>query len=234
MINHDKKYTSSNLTKVLTLGLKQYGYKIDGGTLTKTGLAPKHIPIDSINTISFELRATGESTSFYYILLDKQGKEIKLSYSTLDGKEYQDMFRDLLSINPKIKLTSEMQTFLNSEITNNNLKFDFNVYKGEFFKRNRELPQKQPSLDAFVGLTIVFIFLSIPFVFYLVGNKLLIDIFSTNYDSYRLWAIVISGIAFTITLANLFISLVSMYLGHKLTYITLVIALIGLYIGFKV
>lgn len=229
-----KKYKTSNLIKVFSLGLKQYGYKIDRGVLTVIGLIPKHISIDSIDTISFELRSAGKAMSYFYIVRDKKGTEFQLSYSTLDGDTYQNMFREILNINPNIALTDKMRAFLESEITHKILRFDFNVYKGGFFKRDQEFSQKYPSLDAFVGLTIVFVFFPIPFVFGGVGNKLLIDAFGNDYESYRIWAIVISGIAFSVMLTNLFISLVSMYLGHKLTFISLTITLIGLYFGFKV
>jgi len=229
-----KRYKTSNLIKVFTLGLKRYGYKIDRGVLTKIGLIPKHMPLDSIDTISFELRSTGQSMSYFYIIIDKRGKEFQLAYSTLDGDTYQDMFREILKINPNITLTEEMRKFLDSEITHKILKFDFNVYPGGFLRRDRELSQKHPSLDAFIGLTIVFLIFPIPIVFGGVGNKLLIDMFGANYESYRIWAVVISGVAFAVAITNLFISLVSMYLGHKLTIISLIITLIGLYIGFRI
>lgn len=228
-----KKYKTSNLIKVFTLGLKRYGYKIDRGILTVMGLIPKHISIDSIGAITFELRSVGKAMSYFYIITDNRGKEFQLSYSTLDGDTYQDMFREILKINPNIVLTDKMRNFLDSEITHKILKFDFNVHKGAFFKRDQELSQKYPSLDAFIGFTIVFVFFPIPFIFGGVGNGLLIDTFGDNYHSYRIWAIVISGIAFMVALTNLFISLVSMYLGHKLTLISLIITLIGIYFGFK-
>ncbi len=226
-----KKYRTSNLIRLFTLGLKRYGFKIDRGVLTVIGLIPKHISIDSIDAISFELRSTGKAMSYFYIVRYK-GKKLYLPYSMLDGDTYQDMFREILKINPNIVLTDNMKNFIDSEITRKILRFDFNVHKGEFFKRDQELSQKYPSLDAFIGFTIVFIFISVPVIFLVVGNKLLIDIFGADYTLYRLLAIVISGIAFTVTLTNLFISLVSMYLGHKLTYISLIITVIGLYIGF--
>jgi hypothetical protein len=229
-----KKYKTSNLIKIYTLGLKRYGYMIDRGILTIMGLIPKHISIDLIDMISFELRSVGKGMSYFYIIIDKRGKEFPLSYSKLDGNTYQDLFRDILKINPNIVLTDKMSNFLNSEITHRVLKFDFNVHKGEFFKRDQELSQKYPSLDAFIGLTIVFVFFPIPLVFGVVGNKLLIDNYGVYYDSYRLWAIVIGGIAFMVTLTNLLISLVSMYLGHRLTFISLIITVMGLYIGFKI
>lgn len=228
-----KKYKTSNLIKVYTLGLKRYGFKIDEGILKKTGLAAEQIPVDSIDTISFEMSSAGKGMSYFYILIDKEGKEFKLPYSTLDGGTYQDLFKDILKVNPGIRLTDDMSKFLDTAVTQKILKFDFNVHKGEFFKRDRELSQKYPSLDAFIGFTIILLFFPIPIVFGIVGNRLLTDIFGADYEVYRIWAIVISGIALMLTLTNLFISLVSMYLGHKLTFISLIITLIGLYIGFK-
>lgn len=226
-----KKYKASMLTKIFSLGLKQYGYKIDDGTLIVVSFIPKHISIESIEKISFEWRNVENTITYYYIITDKNGKDFQLSYSTLDGNTYQELFREILEINPTIFLTASMKDFLASEITDKVLKFDFKVHKGEFFKRNKELTQKHPSLSSFIGFTIVFVFLPIPFVFGGVGNNILTDTYGTDYEWYRLWAIIISGIALMIALTNLFISLVSMYLGHKLTIISITVAVIGVFIG---
>jgi hypothetical protein len=156
-----KKYRTSTLIRIFTLGIKQYGYKIDRRTLTVIGLVYKHIPIDSIDTISFELR----SNTYFYIITSRQGKEFKLAYSILEGATYQDMFREILKINSRIKLTDDIKMFLDSVISHKTLKFDFNVYKGEFFTRDQELSQEHPSLDFFIGITIVTIFFAIPLLY---------------------------------------------------------------------
>lgn len=229
-----KKYKTSTLTKVFSLGLKQYGYKIDRGILTKLGLVSENIPIDSIDTISFGFNSVGQTFNYFYRITDKRGKEINLLYSTLEGNTYQDMFREIIKINPNIKVTYEMKKFLDSEISPKILRCDFNVHKGEFFKRNRELTQKYPSLDVIVSFTIAFSLLLIPLAWGALGNNLLMKSFGANYDSYRFWAIEISGISFTVALINIFLSLVSMYLGHKLTFILLIISLLGIFMAFKI
>lgn len=228
-----KKYKTSNLRKFLSLGLKQYGYKIDKDILFVIGFNSTEISINKIDSISYVSRYIKYSKTYFYLLTDNEDKEFFLPYSLLDGATYQEFFKDIIRINPNIKLSNDLISFLSSELPKKTLKFDFNFYKEDYFKRDSELAQNYPSLDAFIGLTIVFVFFPIPFVFGVVGNKFLIDTYGADYDSYRIWAIVISGIAFMVTLTNLFISLVSMYLGHKLTIISLIITVIGLYIGFK-
>ena len=227
-----KKYRTSNLIRILSFGLQRFGCKIDNDTLTIIGIIPKNIPIETIDKISFELSSRPQGPMTYcYIITDKSGKEFKLIYTMLESETYQNMFKEILRINPSITLTDEMKTFVNSEITRKVLKFDFNVYKGQFMNSDRELAQKNPSLDFFIGITIVIAFILIPLVFGRVGNNFLIGTYGKNYESYRIWAVVISRVALTIALINIFISLVSMYLGHKLTIISTIISLIGLCIG---
>ena len=73
-------------------------------------------------------------------------------------------------------------------------------------------------------------FLPIPVIF---GHEYLFEIYGEDYETYRLLVVIASGIGVLILITNLFISLVSMYLGHKLTFVSLSIALLGLYFGFK-
>lgn len=229
-----KKYKTSTFRKILSFGLRQNGYKIDMDNIFVLGFNSTIIPISNIDSISYVSRHIKYSKTYFYLIIDNQDNEYFLPYSLLDGVTYQEFFKDIIRINPNIKLSNDLISFLSSELPKKTLQFDFNFHKEDYFKRDSELAQKHPSLDAFIGLTIVFVFFPIPFVFGGLGNKLLIDTFGTDYDSYRLWAIVISGIGFMVTITNLFISLVSMYLGHKLTFISLVITAIGLYIGFKI
>jgi hypothetical protein len=228
-----KKYKTSNFRKILSLGLRQYGYTIDKDNIFVLGFNSTKIPISNIDSISYVSRYVKYSKTYFYLIIDNQNNDYFLPYSLLDGVIYQEFFNEIIRINPTIKLSNDLISFLSSELPKKTLRFDFNFNKKDYFKRDSELAQKYPSLDAFIGLTIVFFF-PIPFVFGGVGNKLLIDTFGADYDSYRIWAIVISGIAFMVTLTNLFISLVSMYLGHKLTVISLTVTVIGLYIGFKI
>ncbi|GEM_PF-3487757 len=226
-----KEYKTSNLTRVFTLGLLQHGYKIDGGILYMHGLFTKKIPLDTIHRISYELIAYGQSMSYFYVVVDDSGKEFQLAYSKLDGNTYQELFRDILKINPNIRLTDEMRSFLDAEITEKILMFDFNVHKSGFFKRDRELSQKYPLLDAFIGFTVVFILFSIPCIFALTGDQYLTENFGGDYNPHRIWAIIIGGVSLAVAITNLFISLVSMYPGHALTFVCLIISLIGLLVG---
>ena len=227
-----KSYKTSILMRIFSLGFKRYGVRIISEEIVQVGLFSKRMLIDKIETISYEAVRAGNSLSYAYVITDNRGKIISLPYSLLDGITFQELFRDLITLNQKIMLSEELEEFLSENITEKELKFDFEVHKGEFFKRDKELSQKYPSLDAFIGLTIVFLILPIPFVFGGVGEYLLTQKFGDGYHLYRIFAVVASGLALSLTVTNLFISLVSMYLGHKLTIISLIITIIGLCVGF--
>ena len=227
-----KDYSSSTLTKILSLGFKRYGVKIISEEIVLVSLYPKRIFIDNIDKISYELREIGRHSQYFYIITDKRGKEYRLLYSLLEGITYQKLLLDLIKLNPKITLSEYLKRFLSDEIKKTEFKFDFKVYKGEINKRGKEFSQKYPSLDFFLVLTCVFIIISITSIFTGVGLHLLTQVFGDSYQSYRLVSIVISGLTLGLAAANLFMSLVSQYLGHKLTIISLVISIIGLCIGF--
>jgi len=226
-----KNYKTSTLVKIFSLGLKRYGVKVISGEIVQVALFPKRMFVDNIDKVTFETIIAGHSKSYAYVITDNRGKTLTLPYSLLDGITFQELFRDLVKLNPKIIFSKELKWFLSENITEKELKFDFKVHKGEFFKRDKELSQKHPSLDAFIGLTIVFLILPIPFIFGGVGDYLLTQRFGDGYQLYRIISIVISGLAFAVAITNLFISLVSMYLGHKLTMALLIITIIGLCIG---
>ena len=227
-----KDYSSSTLTKILSLGFKRYGVKIISEEIVLVSLYPKRIFIDNIDKISYELREIGKHSQYFYIITDKRGKEYRLLYSLLEGITYQELLRDLIKLNPKITLSEYLKGFLSDEIKKTEFKFDFKVYKGEINKRGKEFSQKYPSLDFFLVLTCVFIIILITSIFIGVGLSLLTQVFGDSYQSYRLVSIVISGLTLGLAAANLFMSLASQYLGHKLTIITLIISIIGLCIGF--
>ena len=232
-----KNYKTSTLMKIFSLGLKRYGVKIISEEVVKVGLFPKRMLIDNIDRISFKTITVYTnigtfSSSYVYVITDNRGKRLVLLYSLLEGVTFQKLFRDLIKLNQRITLCERLEWFLSEDITEKELKFDFKVHKGEFFKRDKELSQKYPSLDAFIGLTIVFLIFPIPFIFGGIGDYLLTQRFGDGYQLYRIISIVISGLAFAVAITNLFISLVSMYLGHKLTILSLVITIIGLCIGF--
>lgn len=226
-----KKYKTSALVRFFTLGIYRYGYKIDQGFLIFVGLFPKRIAINSIKKILFEKKWINGSPTYFYIIIDHKRKRHELGYSTLEGTTFQSMFKDIIEINPDIKLNDEMVQFLNKEITDFTLKFDFSVDTKDYFKRDQELSQSHPTLDAIMGLTIVFVFFPIPFVFGFVGDELLSVKYGVEYEIYRVISLVISGMALAVILTNLFISLVSMYLGHKLTLAAFIVFVSGILIG---
>lgn len=225
------KYKTSKLTRIFTLGINRYAFKIDRGLLYKLELFNKVIEIQSIDTISYDLIFINNMMAYVYILTNKKGQKYQFMYSLLDGKTYQKMFFELLRINKNIKLDQKMIAFLESEITDIEFKFDFKVKEGNYWKRDKQFAQKYPDIDAFIGLIIVFFILPIPALLGFLGHKYLLEMYGENYEMFRLIAVIASGVSFSVLLTNLFISLVSMYLGHKLTFISLSIALLGLYFG---
>lgn len=227
-----KKYKTSNSIRVFTLGLKRYGFKIESEVLVILGLSPKHIPIDSIDKITFESRIVVDSLASYYSIVNKQGKEYQLSNETIDRDTYQEMFKDVLSINPKIRLNQEMDILLTSKLSKKNLKLDFTVNTKDYFKRDHELSINHPSLNTLMAITMLLISFALPLLFNYGGNHLLTLVHGSEYEIYRIFNVTISGIALAVALCNLFISLVSMYLGHKLTITFLIIFITGLIIGF--
>jgi len=227
-----KNYETSALMRIFSFGLYRYGVKINSEEIILTGLFPKRILIDNIDKISYELRQSGKYSHYFYIITDKRGKEFRLRYSLLEGTTYQELLRDLIKLNPKITLSEYLEKFLSDEIKKIEFKFDFTVHKGEIYKRGKEFSQKYPSLDFFLVLTCVFIFILITSIFAGAGSHLLAQIFGDSYQSYRLVSILISGVSFSLATANLFMSLVSQYLGNKLTITSLATTVIGLCVGF--
>ena len=223
-----KNYKASTLTRLFSLGFKR---KIISEELVWGSLFSQRILIDNIDKISYELRAAGKNSHYFYIITDNRGKEFRLRYLLLEGTTYQELLRDLIKLNPKITLSEYLEKFLSDEIKKIEFKFDFTVHKGETYKRGVEFSQKYPSLDFFLVLTCVFLIILITSIFAGIGFFLLTQIFGDSHQLYRLVSILISGLSFSLATANLFMSLVSQYLGHKLTIISLVITIIGLCIG---
>jgi len=227
-----KNYKASTLTRLFSLGFKRYGVKIISEEIVWGSSFSKRVLIDNIDKISYELRKSGEHSYYFYIITDKREKEFRLRYSLLEGTTYQELLRDLKKMNPKITLSEYLEKFLSDEIKKIEFKFDFTVHKGEIYKRGKEFSQKYPSLDFFLVITCVFIFILITSIFAGIGSYLLTQIFGDSYQSYRLVSILVSGLSFSLAIANIFMSLVSQYLGNKLTIISLAITIIGLCVGF--
>lgn len=222
-----KKYKSSYIFKVLTFGLKQTAFRLEGRTLIRIGIPTLYIPIDAISVISFELKLSGRAMTYFYVLTDQFGQEILLPFSLLEGTEYQKLFKDLIKINPQIRLTNAVRAFLDKDIKPIKIRFDFSVNTKDYWQRSKEFSATYPSLTILIAAIISLIVM--PLLIFLCGAvyMLMLDYVGPQYESYRIWAIVISGIALTIAIINITNSLVSFYLGHKLTVISLFITIIG-------
>ena len=117
------------------------------------------------------------------------------------------------------------------EIVKKKLKFDFYVYENSS-EKGKEFWQKYPSLSVFLGVTGFVIFTLCLVIIGGIGDYLLTQRFGADYFSgYRMVALITSGVAFAVAMINLLCSLVSMYLGHKVTIISLIITVIGFCVG---
>ena len=214
----NKKYPTSKLFKILSLGFKRYFFKIENDILTIIQFSSIHIDINNIEKISYEvINVRRSSYSYVYTITEIGGKQHKLPYSALEGNIYKEFIEDLVLINPKIELSEGIIEFLSSSIPNFEFRPDFKFHKGNFFARDEEFSQKYPSLDALIGFTLVFILFGIPILFGGYGHSLLEGKFGNDYQTYRIWTFVFSGIFLALVISNLIISFASMYLGHKTT-----------------
>ena len=139
-----KSYKTSTLMRILSLGLKRTGVKITSEEIIQVGLFSKRMFIDSIEKISYETIRAGNSMSYAYVITDNRGKIMSLSYSLLDGITFQELFRDLMKLNPKIILSEKLKIFLSEEIVEKELKFDFEVHKGEFLSETKNYLKNIP------------------------------------------------------------------------------------------
>lgn len=231
-----KKYKLSRLMRLFSLGCRKYGFKLDRGVLTQYGNIRKDMLIHEIESMDYGLIAVRTSDyavpSYAYLLKERSGIVHQLAYSQLEGSTYQKMLRDIIAENPQIQLSHEMQEFLESDIPRKSLQFDFSVNFNGYFNRDKELGQKYPSLDAFVGFSIILLFLFFPALFYWIGEKTLLDRYGIERNHYRIWAISLAGFSLSIAAINLFISLVSMYLGHKVTIVAICIFILGIIVAY--
>jgi len=227
-----KSYKTSALIRVLTLGLKRYGVKIASGDLIKVGLFSKRMLIDDIDTVAFKnVRLPNKPSSQYnYVFTNKKGKTLTFSHTLLEGITAQELLRDLKKLNPNITFTLVLEWFMADEIVKKKLKFDFYVYENSS-EKSKEFWQKYPSLSVFLGVTGFVIFGLCLAIIGGIGEYLLTQRFGDNYSGYRMVALVTSGVAFAVAMINLLCSLVSMYLGHKVTVISLIISVIGFFVG---
>ena len=227
-----KKYILSKFQRIASLGIYKYGVIIDNEIIKvyNINLLPIKINIRDIKAIFYGI-STSTNTSVY-ILEMEYGKQLCIPVSFFEGKVYQELIKDLISINNKIELENRVQEFITRDIRpRRKLRFDFSYHKGEFLKRDFQLSQENPSLNTAIGLGIAFGCIIIVCLFWFGGYSLLENIFGTPVASYRVISLVISSFAFCVTFINLFIALISMYLGHRITIISSLICLITMVIS---
>ncbi|MCX7749011.1 MAG: PH domain-containing protein [Clostridia bacterium] len=225
-----KKYKLSKLQRVSSIGLKKYGAIIENNCLSlHIGFFPKKISIDHIKSIEYGLRSGGDASTYFYTLVTREDDHIMFPYSLFDIRELKELLQDLKRIHPGINYSRDVLDLIEREIPEKKkLKFDFEVHKGQIFKMDAKLSQEYPGLDAVFGLSIVFGYILIPLAFGVLGDKYLTYMHGANYPVFKNILFVMSGLALCVTLMNIFIALVSQYLGHKVTFISLTLSVLFL------
>lgn len=230
----EKKYKISTINRTFSLGIKKYGAKIVSGELCFLGLFVRDkISIENIDQISYDIRKEGKALNYFYIITDKSGKEHPFIYFFLDKSTYRELITDLLTLNPKIKITGYLTEIL-SDILPKKLELKFNFQKKDIasiVSANTKLHLEHPFLDVLIAFIAIFLAISIMFAFGYAGEHFIIERFGSPYPSYRIGIILIGGLALSIAVLNLLSTLLSMYFGHKATIILLIIAIVGLTVG---
>lgn len=215
----------------MTFGFWKYGVKIENGFLIICNiLSKKQIKIEEIKSIDFDQMNLTRRTAYFIKFIDINKKSYLLSYSLLEGRRSQELLKDLLNDNSKIFISQKIHRLLEKKIPDIKLRFDFKVYKGQFFKKDSELSMHYPSCDFFVGIGVTIIILLIPLIFMLIGGTLFSSSFGSQDEFVQLALWIFGGFMFSLSLVNIFLALISMYRGHKFTFMTMIIGITSILI----
>lgn len=223
------KYPSSTLYKIFSFGLIQNGVKIKNGILSSYhNWFPTKIKVSEITKISY---TKTPNLSYFYKFKTKE-KTLDIPYSTISGKSFQLLIKNLLELNEKIDISPRIKTFIEEPIEEVKFKLDFNrVNLSNFIEKDSKLSQKQSGKDAIIGFLILFTFIISVGLSFFLGDLFLTARDGVHYPSLNIVLFTLSGFLLAITISNIIIALVSMYLGHKLTFISLLASIILITIG---
>lgn len=205
-----KKYSTSPLMKLLTLGLYRHAIELDEETV-RLDMFNK-INISDIVRISYEKIPAGYSWSYTYAFHLSNGMVRNLPHSKMEGKTIMELLNDLKQINPNTIIDKEI--IANISNSKRKLKLNFNPPpKGQRMSMDKAFGQQSPTLDAIFGFTIIFTYMLFPWLFYSIGEMSLTSLHGANYETYRIILFVLSGISVATLLMNLFVALASQYFG---------------------
>ena len=225
----DSKYSSSALYKIFSFGIVQHGVKIKKGNLVSFhNWFPVKIKISEIIQISY-IKTQNQSYSYKF---RTKREVLDIPYSTISGSNFQLLIKSLLELNSEIEISSKIKTFIGTPIEEVKFKLDFTPIKlSRFTEEDLKLTQNHSDKDAAIGFSIVFIFILGIGLSYFLGDLFLTNKYGENYPSLNIGLFLISGFLIPISISNIIIALVSMYLGHKLTLISFFIGIIFLVTG---
>lgn len=226
-----KKYPASKFFKILTLGIKRYGAKINNNIL--------HIYYNFIGTLSIKHIASikyvykiGTKTPPGYIISLYNHKKVIIPYSLMEGYTMKELLVDLRQVNPTIKYDERTLKLANSNCNQKyKLKFNFTPPKGKHLKNDAEFIQRYPSLDFAVVLPGLLMLIAGPLLFAFFGSKILLALHGHMFAEYRIILLVLSAFPLSFTIWNISAALISQYLGHKVTIICLAISIAFIAIG---
>lgn len=235
-----KKYKVNKIEQILSLGLSRNGMKIENQILNK------EIPVSQIQSIEYCWKTTnskGVIAYSYEFTYTYKGRNIPTTDSylvaTLSARSWQELIKDLLQINPNIKISFELERFINQEV--------FEPYQWKFnFEKNVENNDKEiekkglivqkytylPMLEAWVSLFLIIPIMMIPFGLGFWGDYYFSTTIAREYSIYKNILLIIGSIFLSFSILNLLSALYSTYLGHKTTIISTILGVVCTILAF--
>lgn len=226
-----KKYKVNTFEQILSLGLSRNGIKIDNQILNK------EIPISQIQSIEYRstINDKGGVAYTYQFTYTYKGRNIPTTDSylvtTLSARSWQELIKDLLQINPDIKISFELERFINQEIFEPyQWKFHFEKYDDEKEIEKRGLVVQKhtylPMLEALVAFFLIIPIMMIPFGIDFFGDYFL------QIIEFQKALLTIGSIFLSFSIINILLALFFKYLGHKPTIISTILGVVCTILAF--
>lgn len=159
----------------------------------------------------------------YQLILDSDGREYtSISCRTLSKEQARQLFNQLRKTNSNITIDKNVEDIIDYKMK---LKFDFST-EGSIRERDAMSALRNPSLDNFLGLIVVFILISS----IMLPINLVPMYFKTNVMAKTI-LFCISSFSLGFALVNLVSALASVYLGHLVTKVSIVAGVVFFIIG---
>ncbi|GJH41656.1 hypothetical protein RCZ04_22060 [Capnocytophaga sp. HP1101] len=188
----------------------------------------KRVPISTITSIAYDYIVERGAMRYFYFVKCREGKEVRLPFMTCEGKTYQQLFKDILRINPHIVLDDNIKNFLNETIPDLKLHFNFRHIHKNDKEFDRCFRQNYPSILVFFVLSLILAFGVFSSLTLLGMEFLFSEVLHKEAGVFQGIFLVLSIAAMLCVYYNLMCALISQYIGHKFTFISLAVAVISL------